>query len=168
MAVELNSELPIVYLQAGEAHLTRSPAILRTVLGSCVGVTFWCARLGAGALCHAVLPRRPDARVVDSYRYVDSSIRCLVSQFEELGARRQELVVKVFGGADVLPVGASAAFRQTVGWQNCRAAIEVLESEGLAVTASDLGGTQGRAIRFYTGSGVVLLERLAAQAGDQS
>ena len=43
----------------GELYLARSPAILRTMLGSCVGVTFWSPRLGAGALCHGVLPRCP-------------------------------------------------------------------------------------------------------------
>ena len=30
-----------IYVQPGESHLVRGPAILRTVLGSCVGITFW-------------------------------------------------------------------------------------------------------------------------------
>ena len=86
------------------------PAILRTILGSCVGVTFWSARLGAGAMCHGVLPRCPlnsAARLRASrtgHRYVDFSIRYLAAQFDALGARRDELEVKLFGGADVLPV----------------------------------------------------------------
>ena len=33
--------LPDLNLQPGELYLTRSSAILRTILGSCVGVTFW-------------------------------------------------------------------------------------------------------------------------------
>ena len=55
--------LPDLDLQPGELYLARSPAILRTILGSCVGVTFWSARLGAGALCHALCSRNCAARL---------------------------------------------------------------------------------------------------------
>jgi chemotaxis protein CheD len=154
-------------LQPGELYVAREPAILRTILGSCVGVTFWSGRLGAGALCHGVLPRCPGGwppkfGLVESHRYVDASIRYLIEEFEKLGARRNEIVVKVFGGADVLPVDRARPDRPTIGAQNCVVALEVLEHEGLWVAASDLGGRRGRRIHFHTGTGEVLLHRLAA------
>jgi chemotaxis protein CheD len=77
-----------------------------------------------------------------------------------LGASRGELVVKLFGGADVLPVPAARADRLTVGAQNCQAALAVLLEEGLRVSASDLGGVRGRRIHFHTGTGEVLVHRL--------
>jgi len=164
--MDLGPELPQVYLQPGEIYVARSPAILRTVLGSCVGVTFWTQRLGVGALCHAVLPRRPrdfpsTLQSSDSHRYVDYCISDLVRQLEELGAFRAELQVKLFGGADVLPVRSEPSLRETVGRQNWQVALEVLEDESLDVMASDLGGTVGRTIQFHTGTGEVLLRRLA-------
>ena len=156
-----------VSIQPGELYLARSPAILRTILGSCVGVTFWSARLGVGALCHGVLPRCPaGASLSESHRYVDATIRYLAEQFDALGATRQELDVKLFGGADVLPVLASRALIPTIGALNCQAALEVLEEEGLHVAASDLGGIRGRTIRFHTGTGEVLVQRLAAVRRD--
>jgi len=159
--------LPDLDLQPGELYLARGPAILRTILGSCVGVTFWSARLGAGAMCHGVLPRcplvlPPGSGLAGGHRYVDFSIRYLVQQFEILGASRYELAVKLFGGADVLPVTAGRGARPTVGAQNCRAAIETLADEGLTISASDLGGVRGRRIHFHTGTGEVLVHRLAA------
>ncbi len=159
--------LPDLDLQPGELYLARSPSILRTILGSCVGITFWSARLGAGALCHGVLPRCPLSRASsltasEGQRYVDFSIRYLAGQFDELGARRDEMEVKLFGGADVLPVSGMQASRPTVGAQNCQAAMEVLAEEGFTVSASDLGGVRGRRIHFHTGTGEVLLHRLAA------
>lgn len=160
------SDLQPISIQPGQLHLARSPAILHTILGSCVGVTFWSARLGAGALCHGVLPRCPrGVGIPDGYRYVDFSIRYLAEQFDALGAWRKELEVKLFGGADVLPVSAARADRATVGALNCRAAREVLEEEGLSVVACDLGGVRGRTIRFDTGTGEVLLRRLSALNG---
>jgi len=154
-------ELPRVSVQPGELCLVREPAILQTILGSCVSVTLWSPRLGVGALCHGVLPRSPRGAVApEGHHYVDFAIRHLVRKFDELGAVRREVEVKVFGGADVLPVGAFRTGRPTVGALNCQVALETLEEEGLAVLASDLGGTRGRTIRFHTATGEVLVHRL--------
>ena len=158
--------LPDLDLQPGELYLSLKPAILRTILGSCVGITFWSARLGAGALCHGVLPKcprswPPGSKNTEGHRYVDFSIRYLARQFDALGACRNELQIKLFGGADVLPA-AGGPNRPTIGSQNCRVAAEVLAEEGLTVCASDLGGKRGRRIHFHTGTGEVLLHRLDA------
>jgi chemotaxis protein CheD len=157
--------LPDLNLQPGELYLAREPAILRTILGSCVSVTLWCSRLGAGALCHGVLPRcpqvwPPDSKLTEGFRYVDFSVRHLAQQFDALGARRDEVQVKLFGGADVLP--ANRVGQATVGALNCETALEVLAQEGFTVAASDLGGTRGRRIHFHTGTGEVLVYRLEA------
>ena len=93
---------------------------------------------------------------------MDFSIRYLAQQFDALGAHRHELEVKVFGGADVLPV-AGQRHKPTVGALNCKIAMEVLEEKGFIVSASDMGGIRGRRIHFHTGTGEVLLQRLSAQ-----
>jgi chemotaxis protein CheD len=157
------ADLPEISVQPGELYLARSPSILRTILGSCVGVTFWNARLGVGALGHGMLPRcPPGAGIQDSHRYVDTGICCLAEQFETLGICRREVEVKLFGGADVLAVSGGNAGKPTIGALNCRAALAVLEQGGFRLTASDLGGIQGRTIHFHTGTGDVLVHRLAA------
>jgi len=153
-----------VYVQPGESHLVRGPAVLRTVLGSCVGVTFRHPKLELGALCHPMLPRQPHCghgkvNLADARRYVDFAIQDLASQFDALGARRQEVEVKVFGGADVLQVRKDES-RPTVGRMNREMAMQVLDREGFAVTASRLGGPVGFHIDFYTETGEVLLRQL--------
>ena len=163
--LELEGKMPQVYLCPGELYLAREPAIIRTILGSCVGVTFWSARLGIGALCHSLLPRCPatpsfESSPANRHRYVDFCIRDLARQFDELGARRTELQVKLFGGADVLPVNKTVSSKPTVGKLNCDAAVEIARSEGLEVIASRLGGTAGLNIKFNTRSGEVFLRRL--------
>jgi len=156
--------LPEIYLRPGELFLAHEPTIIRTILGSCVGVTFWSEKLGVGALCHAMLPRVPklsstSPTLADGRGYVDFCIFDLARQFDDLGARRSEIQVKLFGGADVLALETTAA-KPTVGKLNCEAAVEVLQSEGYDVAASSLGGTVGCKILFHTGSGEVLLRRL--------
>ncbi len=161
----LEEECPEVYVQPGESHLVRGPAILRTVLGSCVGVTFWHERLGIAALCHPMLPRHPEMTrgrlpVAAARRYVDFAIRDLAVQFDSLGARRRDITVKLFGGADVLTVAKHANERPTVGRLNREMAVEILREEGFDVAASRLGGLRGFHIDFYTTTGEVRLRQL--------
>jgi chemotaxis protein CheD len=179
--LELEGELLEVYLLPGELHVAREPAIIRTILGSCVGVTLWSERLGVGALCHSLLPRHPAAAtspgglssglarsstasssgsLAHSRRYLDFSIRDMARQLDEMGVIRSEVQVKLFGGADVLSVKKAANAKPTVGKMNCEAALEVVRAEGFNVVASSLGGTAGLSIKFNTRTGVVLLKRL--------
>jgi chemotaxis protein CheD len=166
---EIDRDLPEVYLQPGEVCLVREPTIIRTLLGSCVSVTFWNARLSVGALCHALLPRCPKSlgagkNPEEGYRFVDFAIRDLARRFDQIGAGRRETQVKLFGGADVLSVSRFDPLRPTVGRQNCDTAIDVLQGEGFRVVASSLGGIFGRSIRFHTGTGEVRLRWLARVA----
>ncbi|MGD0368246.1 MAG: chemotaxis protein CheD [Acidobacteriaceae bacterium] len=153
-----------IYVQPGESHLVRRPAILRTLLGSCVGVTFRHEELGIAALCHPMLPRHPAAArgrlsVASALRYVDFAIRDLAAQFDALGARRWDVEIKLFGGADVLLVREDES-RPTVGRLNRERALEVLRAEGFEVAASRLGGQRGYHIDFNTATGEVWLRLL--------
>jgi chemotaxis protein CheD len=164
---EADEKLPEIYLQPGESRLVKKPTVLRTLLGSCVGIAFRIPRLGVGALCHPMLPRFPANEapaLTRSYsrRYVDYAIRDLAWQFDSLGALRKEVEVKLFGGGDVLLV-SDAASRPSVGRLNCEAALKTLDSEGFAVRASSLGGCNGIKIHFNTQTGEVLLQRLGRE-----
>jgi chemotaxis protein CheD len=159
-----------VYLQPGEMFLAREPTMIRTLLGSCVAVSFWSRRIGIGALCHAMLPRCPEGCALGvspevGYRYVDFSIRDIARMFDRLGANRSEVQIKLFGGADVLLVGAVNAARATVGSMNCETALEVLRTEGFQIAASSLRGKTGLNIHFHTGNGEIRLRRMKRNSG---
>jgi chemotaxis protein CheD len=161
---ESEAALPELHVQPGESHLVQEPMILRTILGSCVGITFWVPRLGLAALCHPMLPRCPAKSAVKinlaaGRRYVDFAIRDLARQFDSFAVNRSEVQVKLFGGGDVLLV-TNESSRPTVGRMNCEAALHILGDEGFSVTASSLGGTSGLHIKFHTRTGEVLLRRL--------
>jgi len=154
-----------VYVQPGESRLVKGPATMRTLLGSCVGITFRVHRLAVGALCHPMLPRCPKAieegaNVREGRRYVDFAIREMARQLDALGAKRAEVEVKIFGGGDVL-TSSQSPHRPTVGRLNIDSAVETLDHEGFAVRASRLGGDTGVNIEFSTVTGEVLVKRLA-------
>ncbi len=152
-------ELPKVYLKPGELHFAATPAVVTTVLGSCISVTMFDRLSGTAAICHALLPEGPRS---DAFRYVDSSILHMLEMFAAHGVNRQRLEVKVFGGADMLGAGGS---RVGVGRRNVEIAMQVLAAAGLSVASQDVGGTRGRKLFFVAHTGEVFLKRLRRGGG---
>lgn len=146
-------------------HFTDRPTLIVTVLGSCLSVTMFSRRAGLGGICHGLQPRCSDRRQCDEecqegFRYVDCSIRQMVKLFDRHGAKRSELEVKCFGGADMFSREIKRPGIVTVGKQNVQTAEKTIVSEGLSILTTDVGGLQGRKILFYTGTGEVFLKRL--------
>ena len=161
---ETAAGIPEFHIQPGETCIVQGDAILRTVLGSCVGITFWNRRLELAALCHPMLPRYP-ARAeavipAAAERYVDSSIREIAARLKALGADPGQTEVKLFGGADVLEIPRTDV-RPTVGRLNAEAAARILRLENFYTVASSLGGNCGLQIQFDSRTGEVLLRRLS-------
>ena len=164
----LPSNLPLVRLAASEVHVAQEATLIQTVLGSCVAAALWNPRLKIGAMCHGALPHCPEhlelsLDLTPRLRYVDYSIRYLRERLDALGTRPKELEVKLFGGADVLPA-SQPRLRDTVGYQNCMAALHAVEECGLRLIVTDLGGAEGRLIYFRSDTGEVFLQRLGSSA----
>lgn len=146
-----------IYLKPGEVLVSRSPVLVSTVLGSCVAVTMFSASRGFGAICHAMLPENTGRD--NDLRYVDTALRHIYDKIVAYGVGR-DLVVKLFGGAQVLNVGDNKSTKLTIGDQNVVQAEAVLASLGLAVSARDTGGLRGRKLFFCTRSGDVYMRRI--------
>lgn len=146
-----------IYLKPGEVLITRTPVLISTVLGSCVAVTMFSPSRGFGAVCHAMLPKCTGRD--DDLRYVDAALKHIYNKIVGYGIG-SDLVVKLFGGAQVLNVRENDPGRLTIGDQNVAKAEEELKLLGFAVTARDTGGVQGRKLFFCTRSGDVYLRQI--------
>ena len=149
-----------VSLRPGYIHFAKEPAVVVTVLGSCVSVTMHCARLEIGAICHAVFPAAIPAEEDGPFRYVDRSIEAMAAWIYRIGARRGEIEVKLFGGAGARWSVEGGPASVTVGRSNVESALRTLASHGLRVAASDVGGTFGRKLYFLPHTGDVYMKRL--------
>jgi chemotaxis protein CheD len=155
-----------IFLQPGEIYFAERPALISTLLGSCVAVTMFSPRLGTGAICHGLLPScrgnktcEGDKFCHEGIRYVDCSIMRMLGWFRQNGVAREEIDIKVFGGSEMLS-SPETKTKDSVGQQNIKVAFQVIEKEKLRVSASDVGGLRGRKIIFSTSTGEVLLKRL--------
>jgi len=162
------SELPDIYLHPGEMFISDRPALVSTVLGSCISVTFFSPRLKVGAICHGLLPTCKKEKAscagncADGLRYVECSIKRMTKQFTALGIRNSEIEVKVFGGADMIKYGLKNGNPETVGRQNTKIALSTLKDRNFQVKAFDTGGSRGRKLIFFSHTGEVFLKRLSS------
>ena len=89
-------------------------------------------------------------------KYGNIAMERLLEHVLTLGARKEHLVAKVFGGANLLTTSSAAC---PIGERNIELALTQLEEWRIAVVATDLGGRVGRKIIMNTMTGVVLLGR---------
>jgi len=146
------------YLKPGEVLVSRNPVLVTTVLGSCVAVTMYSPRQAVGAICHAMLPGNNGGQTQDLL-YVDTAVRYIYSKMVKYGAI-DDMVVKLFGGAQVLDAANYSSTRLTVGEQNVARAEEAFKALGLTVSKFDIGGVRGRKLFFSIKNGDVYLRKM--------
>jgi chemotaxis protein CheD len=153
-----NSHLPHVFLKPGELFLSRVPAIVSTVLGSCVSLTFFEPAARLGAMCHVMLPSGP---MDDGFKFLDSTLGYIVEKIGGMGIRLASCEVKMFGGADVLLPRELQGSRMSVGSQNIQEAERRLAALGIVPKSSDVGGKHGRKLFFNSHTGDVFLKKIS-------
>lgn len=116
-------------------------------LGSCVGVAVYDPVARVGGMAHVVLPNSQAATGADpGARYADLAIPRLIDGVLRLGARRERLVCKLAGGAQVLRLGFPSGL--DIGARNQEAVLAALEAQRLGPSAADLGGSSGRTMEL--------------------
>jgi len=160
-----DAKLPRIILNSAELYVSPTPAIVKTVLGSCVAVTMFNRRRGIGAICHALLPHPRDnkpytANYAENRKYVTYVIPEMIREMQQYDIQLREIEVKLFGGSDTLNEKTGQESGRSAGRLNVKTVMEVLEAQRLQLKTSDVGGIRGRKILFYTHTGEVLLKRL--------
>lgn len=130
-----------------------------TVLGSCVAVCLFDPVEKIGGMNHMLLPGKADMKFFDdSARYGVNAMELLINGMLKVGADRNRLVAKAFGGANVIP---SISNTNGIGRQNMEFTLEFLERDGIPIISRDLGGNDSRKIYFQTRTGDVFLKRIS-------
>jgi len=144
---------------AGDYYATgEKDVVISTLLGSCVSVCLMDAAAGVAGLNHFMLPRRISLNGTgfsDDARYGVHAMEIMITRMMELGAWRNNLQAKVFGGGRVMDTVLS-----NVAQSNIDFALAYLETEGIPVVASDLGGREGRKLFFFPDTFAVYIKRI--------
>lgn len=143
----------------GEYYATGREMVLVTVLGSCVCACIRDRIAGIGGMNHFMLPDTNadgGSMLADSARYGTYAMEILINQLLKMGARRENLEAKVFGGGAVLR-GFTVA---NVGERNAEFVLSFLATEKIPVVAQDLLDVYPRKVYFFPASGLVRVKKL--------
>jgi len=152
-----------IKLLPNEYYVTGDDVMLTTVLGSCVSACIRDERAGVGGMNHFMLPdddgqpASAAARAAPaSMRYGSFALEVLINELLKLGARRERLEAKVFGGGAVL--GNMTTLN--IGDRNAAFVLRYLKAEDIRVAAQDLCGPHARRVSYFPRTGLALVRRM--------
>ena len=117
------------------------------VLGSCVAVCAHDPVLKIGGMNHILLPGKSDAGDPRVGMFGTNLMELLLNDLIKMGASKNRMEFKIFGGARLLNSSADA------GTNNAKFIMEFAENEALNVISSSLGGDKGRRVEFHPATG---------------
>lgn len=140
----------------GEVRVERDPVVLRTNLGSCVGVVLYDPVAKWGGLAHIVSPESIQELGKVSTSYADIAIPTLLDMMFEKGCLKNNIVCTIGGGGCMFE-GASGIM--DIGKKNIEAVKNHLSAEKIRIQKMDVGGPYSTVMVFDTASGTVEFER---------
>jgi len=141
----------------GEYCVSDQGMLLVTVLGSCVAACIRDVELGIGGMNHFMLPDDGGRDTLgSSARYGTYAMEVLINHLFKMGARRNRLEAKVFGGGAVLASLSSS----NVGARNAEFVLDYLKMEKVPVVAKDLLDSYPRKVYYFPKTGRVLVKKL--------
>lgn len=152
----------------GEYYVTISDEAIVTVLGSCVSACIRDKVFGIGGMNHFMLPVGNDERLemlksaTDATRYGNFAMEKMINDILKNGGRRENLEVKLFGGARVIKNMST----MDIGKRNINFVREYIETEHIDLISEDLGDVFPRKVMYFPASGKVRVKRLRSMHND--
>jgi chemotaxis protein CheD len=141
----------------GEYFVTDQSMLLVTVLGSCVAACIRDTDSGIGGMNHFMLPDDGGRDILgSSARYGTYAMEILINHLLKMGARKNRLEAKVFGGGAVLASLSSS----NVGAKNAEFVLSYLKTEKIPIVAKDLLDSYPRKVYYFPETGRVMLKKL--------
>jgi len=137
------------YLQPGQLHVTPTPTVITTILGSCVSVCLFDVRTRVGGMNHFMLPQLAGSGT-QSPRFGNFAMQDLLDRMLSAGAKKPFIRAHVFGGSCMFEQMRTT---QHLGHKNIQLAIDFLALRGIDIVDTNVGGDRGRKLRFHTDEG---------------
>jgi chemotaxis protein CheD len=144
----------------GEYYVSAGDEVIMTVLGSCVSACIRDPVAGIGGMNHFMLPEGAapgpgeSGLLSEPARYGAYAMEHIINTILANGGRREQLEIKLFGGAGVLRTMSD------VGVCNINFVHDYLSTENLPVVAEDLGGLHPRKLLYFPATGRARVRKL--------
>ena len=129
--------------------------VICTVLGSCIAACLWDRTLNIGGMNHFMLPEGDSSDV--SGRYGSYAMELLINEMIKLGARRETMQAKIFGGGQVMANFTT----MNVGERNTDFVTQYLQTERIPIVSEDVLDIYPRKVVYFPATGKAMVKRLA-------
>ena len=144
-----------LFLNPGDYAFGDRHQRIRTILGSCVAVTFWHPGHRLGAMCHYLLPARAATQAEPpGGKYAEEVLPLIAAHFKDQGLLPDAIQVKMFGGSAMFP-DLSLGESLSIGAKNIQVGLEILTRIGFRILNYDLAGGANRTVVFDLATGEV-------------
>lgn len=144
----------MIKIGMADLNVCTVPDSLTTLgLGSCVGIVLYDPSTKISGMVHVMLP---DSQKIkqnsNEAKFADTGIDLLIKKMVALGARRNDLIAKIAGGAQMFSFSPNNDMLR-IGDRNVEATKDKLKALRIRVVAEDTGLNYGRTIEFYSETG---------------
>jgi chemotaxis protein CheD len=150
-------------IKVGMADLqtAENPSILTTLgLGSCVGIALYDSSTKIIGLAHIMLPSSLQARKNNNLaKFADTAIDKMLEDMIKLGARRENIVAKLAGGAQMFDFSEMSEIMR-IGTRNVISTKERLGELRIPIISEDTGGNYGRTIELFSDDGKLTIKTI--------
>jgi chemotaxis protein CheD len=148
----------LINVGIADLKITLSPNVLRTILGSCVGICLYDPNRKIIGLSHIMLAEQNIAGT-NPKKYANSAIPLLIEEMEKAGGNSKCFKAKIAGGAAMFNMGDSSLLGD-IGKSNVRKVKEILAGLSIEILAEDVGGDYGRTIDFFSDNFVLKVKSI--------
>jgi chemotaxis protein CheD len=139
----------------GEYFVSNEDLVIVTVLGSCIAACLWDRAMRVGGMNHFMLPEGDSSDA--SGRYGSYAMELLINEMLKLGARRESMQAKIFGGGQVMANFTT----MNVGERNTSFVTDYLHTERIPIVSEDVLDIYPRKVVYFPATGKVMVKRLA-------
>jgi len=150
-----------VKILPGEYFVSDEGIVIMTVLGSCIAACIWDSQRRIGGMNHFMLPEGTPLDA--SGRYGSYAMELLINEMIKMGARRENMQAKVFGGGQVI----HSFTTMNVGERNTKFVMDYLQTERIPIVSKDVLDIYPRKVVFFPVSGKAMVKRLAHSHPDR-
>jgi chemotaxis protein CheD len=153
--------MEVIRVGMADLKVAQHPAILTTLgLGSCVGIVLYDIKRKIVGMAHIMLPSSKIASAnTNRAKFADTGITDLLEGMIRLGARREDIIAKIAGGAQMFTF-SSTTDTMKIGARNSEATKVMLKLLNIPLVSEDIGGNHGRTIEISSEDGKLMVKTI--------
>jgi chemotaxis protein CheD len=152
---------PEIHVSIGEVKISRGgKGVLKSSLGSCVGIALLWKKKKIYGLAHCLLAEAPGATREINARFVSQAVPSLLALMKIKTPEDFSEVEAVLAGGGNMTAPVNKDPKDLVGHINTQTAESYLKKYGIKIIHQDVGGLTGKKIRLFCETGEFVIQKI--------